>query len=52
MDVGLFIRDLLNDTGSLSDYRTPNYETIIEELFEKGVGEHDCGRLGLENERN
>jgi len=48
MDVGLFIRDLLNDAGSISDYRTSNYEMIIEQLIEKGVEEHDCGRLGVD----
>lgn len=39
MDVGLFSRDLLNDAGSISDYRTSNYEMIFE---------HDCGRLGVD----
>ena len=48
MDVGLFIRDLLNDAVSISDYRSLNYEVIIEHLIETSVEEHDCGRLGLD----
>jgi hypothetical protein len=48
VDVGLFIRDLLNDAVSISDYRSLNYEVIIEHLIEKSVEEYDCGRLGLD----
>ena len=36
-----------NDAGIISDYRTPKYEMIIEQLIEKGVEEHDYGRLGV-----
>jgi hypothetical protein len=54
MDVGLFIRDLLNDAGSVSDCRTSNYEVTIEQLIERGVEEHESDRLGVgcENELN
>lgn len=44
----MFVRDLLNDAASISDYRSSNYEVIIEQLIENSVEEHDCGRLGLD----
>jgi hypothetical protein len=34
-------------TLRVSDYRTSNYELIIEQVIENGVEEHDCGRLGV-----
>jgi len=42
------VRDLFNDAASISDYRSSNYEVVIEQLIENSVEEHDCGRLGLD----